>query len=193
MGVDCRRPDAWFNPRQPRVAMAESSGFISRRRNLRSRLSGTAGSVGLPWHGPIEAAAPVPSSTVSDRHATRYILIAIALFAVAALLWVIRDALVIGFGAIVFATLLRASAIPLSHRTGLTPRWSVVIMVLTLLTGAGLLAWFFGAQAAHQFDQFREQIPAAMEKVRTWLAGIPGGKTLAESLQGGGKEGEALS
>lgn len=135
----------------------------------------------------------MPSPAVSERNATRYILIAIALVAVAALLWVIRDALVIGFGGIVVATLLRAAAMPLSRRTRLSPRWCVVLVVLTLAAGFGLLGWLFGAQVAHQFAQFREQIPAAIENVRNWLAGIPGAEPIAEALKGGSAGGDILS
>ncbi len=124
---------------------------------------------------------------------TRYILIAIALVAVAAILWLIADALVIGFGAMVFATVLRSIAGPLHRKFGWSEHWSVVAAVLGLLILTGLLGWLFGAQAAHQVGEFREQLPEATVKLKKWLEQSPAGRTVVDALKQGTGDGKALS
>lgn len=137
----------------------------------------------------------MPTTRTDNRNALRYILLAIALTAVAALLWRVREALLVGFGAIVFATVLRAIAAPLRHRLGWSDRLSVCVAVVGLLTVLGLLGWLFGAQTARQFAELREQLPGALEKLQTWVESSPAGRSLVESLQQGGgeKEGGASS
>ena len=110
------------------------------------------------------------TSAEQNATATRYILIAIALLAVAAIIWRVADMLVIAFGAIVFATVLRAIVEPIARLTHWRERWVLVLVVLVLLAGSGLLFWLFGKQAAHQFTTMRDQLPAAFEKLRAWVA-----------------------
>ncbi len=133
------------------------------------------------------------SAEFKTSESTRIILVAIALVALAAILWLIADALIIAFGAIVFATLLRAIALPLHRKTGWSERWSVIAAVLGLLIITGLLSWLFGAQASHQFGELRERLPEATEKFKAWLERYPAGKTAIETFKQGTGGGEALS
>ena len=110
------------------------------------------------------------SSAEQNATATRYILIAIALLAVAGIIWTIADGIVIAFGAIVFATVLRVLVEPLARVTGWRERWALVAVVLTLLALFAGLFWLFGRQATHQFAEMREQLPGALEKMRDWIA-----------------------
>lgn len=110
------------------------------------------------------------TSAEQTTNATRYILIAIALLAVAAIIWTISDVLVIAFGTIVFATVLRVLAEPLARVTGWHERWALVAVVAALIGIVGMLFWLFGRQAANQFAEMREQLPVAAEKFQTWLA-----------------------
>src|SRR5687767_193024 len=93
------------------------------------------------------------TSAEQNATATRYILIAIALLALAAIVWTISDVLVIGFGAIVFATVLRVMVEPLARVTGWRERWALVAVVLALTAAFAVLFWLFGRQAAHQFAE----------------------------------------
>jgi predicted PurR-regulated permease PerM len=131
--------------------------------------------------------------------ATRYILIGIALLAVAAIIWTIADVLVIAFGAIVFATVLRVLTEGVSRVTHWSDRWALVAVVVGLLAALGLLFWLFGRQAANEFAEMREQLPLAVEKFRTWIAESKLGGMLLDSFKqtadGGGslaKAGTAL-
>jgi predicted PurR-regulated permease PerM len=123
------------------------------------------------------------SSAEQNATATRYILIAIALLAVAAIIWTIADVLVIGFGAIVFATVLRVMVEPLARLTGWRERWALLVVVLTLIAVFAVLFWLFGRQAAHQFALMREQLPAAIEKLREWVAGSQIGRTALDMFK----------
>jgi len=133
------------------------------------------------------------SADAKTTDATRTILIAIGLVAIATILWLITDALLIGFGAIVFATVLRTIAGPLQRRAGWSERWSVVAAVFGLLILAALLCWLFGAQAAHEFAELREQLPVATQKFKAWVERWPAGRTAIETLRQGTGNGEALS
>ena len=130
------------------------------------------------------------TSAEQTSTATRYILIAIALVAVAAIIWTISDVLVIAFGAIVFATVLRVLTVPVARVTHLSERWALVIVVLGLIVIFGLLFWLFGRQAAAEFAEMREQLPAAIEKFRTWIADSKIGQMalglFQQSSEGGG-------
>ena len=127
---------------------------------------------------------PQPVSPASPNpNVTRYILIAIALLALAAIMWITAGAFVIAFGGIVFATVLRVLTEPLARVTRWSERWSLAVVVLGLITIFGLLFWLFGKQATHQFVEMREQLPAATEKFQNWIAESQVGSVMIDLLQ----------
>lgn len=121
-------------------------------------------------------------SSSTDR-VIRYIIIAIALVAVAAMVWTVAEVLVIAFGAIVVATVLRAMAVPLSRATGWRDHICLVLVILASLAVLALLSWLFGRQAAHQFAEMRQQLPAAAEKFQAWLAESRLGRVVVDGLK----------
>jgi predicted PurR-regulated permease PerM len=123
------------------------------------------------------------SSAPSTIDVTRYIIIAIALVAVAALMWTVADVFVIGFGAIVMATVLRAMVVPLARATHWSERVSLLVVVLGLIVAFGLLFWLFGRQAAQQFAQMRDQLPEAMAKFQAWLAESKLGQMVVDGIK----------
>lgn len=114
---------------------------------------------------------------------TRYILIALALVAVAALAWLVVDAIVIAFGAIVIAAVLHAFTAPLQRRTGWPRQVCLGLVLVVLAVAAGLLGWLFGAQASQQFAEMREQLPAALEKFEAWVGESQFGGLLLDGLR----------
>lgn len=123
------------------------------------------------------------ASGPSTTDVTRYILIATAIVALAALAWVAVDVFVIAFGAIVMATVLRAMIEPLCRKTQWPERVCLIVTVLGLALLFGALFWLFGQQAANQFAEMKEQLPQALEKFQAWVSQSRWGKTALDSLK----------
>src|SRR5688572_6823217 len=85
---------------------------------------------------------PAPTANII----TRQTIIAVALVGLAVLIWSIAEVLVIAFGAVVLATVLRALAGPLHRATKWSERVSLFVVVLGLIVVFGLLFWLFGRQ-----------------------------------------------
>lgn len=125
---------------------------------------------------------PSPTPTPPAGRTARRVLIAIGLVALAVVIWRIADVLVVMFGGIVIAAVLRAIAVPLARKTGLRERWSVLVVVVALLlVGAGL-GWFFGQEAAQQATELRQQLPAAADKFLLWVERWPTGDSIVTAL-----------
>jgi predicted PurR-regulated permease PerM len=102
----------------------------------------------------------------------RRALIVIALAAVAWLLWQLRTVLVLLFGAIVMATIVRAVADPLSKHLRLPNVLSMLIAVLLIVGVIGGAGWLMGQQIAAQTDALAQTLPKAIARVDQWLAGF---------------------
>ena len=115
------------------------------------------------------------------------ILIAIALALL--LLWALLDLLVLVFGAVVIAVLLRALADPIARRTGLGDRGSAAVAVFSVVGLFGLFGWIFGAQIRREFAGLTEALPRAWRELQARIAESPVGESLGlswEQLGSGG-------
>jgi predicted PurR-regulated permease PerM len=108
---------------------------------------------------------------------------ALALAALAALLWMFRGVLLLAFGGLLFAVALSALAGVFSRRWHLSWRASVASSVLLLLALASAFAYWLGNELAAQAAQLSEQLPRAVEAFRGWLAGKPLGPQIIEQWQ----------
>ncbi len=128
------------------------------------------------------------SSTASSRLSygrfAGYVGVACGVIAVFALGWILRDVLLIAFGSIVFAVVIRTLAHPLTRRLRIRERWAVAIVVILLVAGATALAWLFGRQIAEQLQGLGVRIPRAIEEVRNWIESRPAGKFVMERISG---------
>ncbi len=125
---------------------------------------------------PPDRPAPPPGSTA------RRTLIAVgtALAVVLPLLLVAyaNDVLVLAFGGVLLAALLRGLADGVSARTRLSPNVSlavVMIVLVGLLAGAG---WLLGATLADQVEQLADQMPAGLRQAEAWLRQFAWGRWL---------------
>ncbi|ACB77169.1 AI-2E family transporter [Opitutus terrae] len=134
----------------------------------------------------------MPSSPTTSR-GTRTILIAIGLVALAAVLWLIADAIVVAFGGIVLASVLLSLSGPLSRKTHLGARWSLLIVVALMLVAVAALSWLFGNEIVTQFGELQRQLPEALHKVEQWLGQSPAGRMVVDSVRQVGGNTEALS
>ena len=107
-----------------------------------------------------------------ERIFVRRALIAIGLAALAILVWQLRTVIVLLFGAVVMATIVRALADPLSRHLRLPERVAVLIAVLLIVGVIAGVAWLLGQQIAAQMDVLTTTLPAALGRVDQWLAGF---------------------
>lgn len=119
-----------------------------------------------------------PSET-SSRPILRTALIVLAVLAAGLLLWTLRNVVILIFGAIVLAVILRVIANPLKGRFGIPERMALLLAIL-LVTGVVALAfWLFGQEVAVQAEMLRETIPAAWQSLMGRLDALG----IAEPLQ----------
>lgn len=118
------------------------------------------------------------------------ILLAIALALL--LLWTLLDLLVLVFGAVVIAVLLRAVVDPIARHTRLGDRGSAVVAVLLVALIFGLFGWIFGAQVQSEFAGLSQTLPAAWQDFQARLEGLPIGGGLAMSWEDWGPSGTSI-
>ncbi len=128
------------------------------------------------------AVAPPPPS-IETRTITSYIVIGLTLTAVAVLSWRISHVFVVAFGGIVLATVLRSMSEPLSRKTRLSDRWSLVVVVLILFMAAGVLSIVFGNLVMGQAAELREKLPVALEQFTTSIGNSELGGMLLDSFE----------
>jgi predicted PurR-regulated permease PerM len=90
-----------------------------------------------------------------------------------ALLWYLFDVILLVFGAILLAVVLRAPADWLAGRTRLTPPWAltvVLVLIVALLVAAG---WLLGASVREQWQALADQLPPMIDRVQDRLEGLP--------------------
>jgi predicted PurR-regulated permease PerM len=97
-----------------------------------------------------------------------------------ALAWTVRETLLLVFGAVVVAVLLRALAAPLVRRAGMRTRRAVLLVVLVLLAVLAAALWLIGAPLAEQLQALRGALPEAWAALRGWLQKLPAGERLLQ-------------
>ncbi|HWA02388.1 MAG TPA: AI-2E family transporter [Rhizomicrobium sp.] len=153
--------------------------------------------------------SPPAQGTLGDF--ARRTFTAALIFAVVLALWKINQVLVLAFGGVVVAVILRTMAEPVQRYLRVSDHFALLIVTLGLLSLAVGFFTFFGSLAVSQFSALLQQIPGAVETGRKWLqgytegrwflalignTGAPSGETLLQAipLAGGflGGLGEAL-
>ena len=105
----------------------------------------------------------------TDALFVRRALIVIGLAALALLLWQLRIVVVLLFGAVVMATIVRAVADPFSKYLRL-PDWVAVLVAVILITALlGGIGWLLGQQIVAQTDALTRTLPEALGRVDQWL------------------------
>ncbi len=102
---------------------------------------------------------------------TRRVLVFLLLVGLAAALWQIASLLILVFGGILFAVVLRRLAHLLARWTPLSPGGAlatVLVLLVALLVGAG---WLFGQQIAAQAQQLSQILPKGIDQLRQSLQG----------------------
>lgn len=108
-----------------------------------------------------------------------------SVFAGMALLWLLRDVVLIILGAILAALLLSISAEQISRFTHLSRRWALLIAVLAITALLGGVIWLFGAQLSAQLADVLDRVEGAEEQIMGMLQSQENG-LLARLISGGG-------
>ncbi len=152
---------------------------------------------------------PQPPDSIGDF--ARKVLAGALIVAVLVAIWQINQVLVLGFGGIVVAVILRNMSAPIARYMRVSDHVALLITTLGLLGLAVAFFAVFGALAVGQFSALLNEIPGAIASGRHWLQSytegrwflallgntqVPSGETLLQALPlaGGvvGGMGEAL-
>jgi predicted PurR-regulated permease PerM len=93
------------------------------------------------------------------------------------------DLLILVFGAVVAATLLRGFADAIERRTPLGSTWSLTLAVLVVITVFAAFAWLFGSQLQTDLGAVARTLRESWDGLRLGIAGFPGGKDVAAAMQ----------
>lgn len=128
---------------------------------------------------PVRSTVP----TASLRSYTARVVVTLALVALGLLLWQLSQLVLLIFGAVVVAALLRTIVGAVLRYTPLPEGWALgltVLLLVVLFTGA---MWLFGSQLGDQMATLRQTLPAAWEHFQAWLSDSPIGPTVHELTQ----------
>jgi predicted PurR-regulated permease PerM len=114
---------------------------------------------------------------------TRSLLAGAAILILIVILWALLDLLVLLFGAVVIAVLIRALADPIGRVAHLSRRPSVTLAVLVILAFLAAALWLFGREFEGQLAQLSDTLPRAWDAARVRIAQLPGGNSLLSPLQ----------
>jgi predicted PurR-regulated permease PerM len=112
---------------------------------------------------------PPPShvhlSERSDWLFVRKLLLIVGIGAFALALWRLSDVLLLAFGSILLALVLRGLAGIVSDRTKIPEGAAVAGVVIVLTSALAALAWLFGSQIATQFELLSQDLPQGISKL----------------------------
>lgn len=126
------------------------------------------------------------------REIVEILLIAIAIIGVALLLWTMRSLLILVFGAILLAVILRVIADPFKHRLNLPDPIALFVAVLLVAGFFALAILLFGREVAGQWEGLRQSIPSAWQTVFQRLEANGFGEPVREWLQSVGSGGQGV-
>ncbi|HYC70759.1 MAG TPA: AI-2E family transporter [Opitutaceae bacterium] len=132
----------------------------------------------------MSTARAVRSSWPPLPHFAGYVAAACAIVALFAICWELRSVLLLAFGSIVLAIVIRTLALPLNGRFGLGERAAVFIAVLLLALLATGTFYLFGQQLTSQTAGLAERLPQAAASVRDSLEATTAGRWVLDKLAG---------
>jgi len=111
-----------------------------------------------------EPSAPSPQF-MPDNVFVRRVLIFFAIAALAAALWTLSELLILVFGSILFAVVLRAIAEPIRRTTSIGERWALLVAGLGIIVVLGIVSYLFGSKISGQLVTIAERLPNAADSL----------------------------
>jgi predicted PurR-regulated permease PerM len=135
-----------------------------------------------------------PREPSSEGQYVRRVLIVAAIAAFAGLLWALSELLLLVFGSVLLAVILRFIADTLAARTGMRRDWSLLVAGALVLGLMAVAIFLFGAQLRGQFETLSTQLQSVEQtieryfdagKVKDLLSGTTLGTLFARALSWG--------
>lgn len=108
-----------------------------------------------------DANLPTPTTPMTEAVFIRRVLIVVGILAFAAALYLLSDIMLLAFGSVLVAVVLRAIAQPIYRGTSLSRRLSLAAAGLGVVVLLGGIGYLFGAQINSQLATLIERLPAA--------------------------------
>jgi predicted PurR-regulated permease PerM len=105
----------------------------------------------------------------------RKLLLIVGIGAFALAVWRLSDVLLLAFGSILLALVLRGLAGIVSDRTRISEGVAVAAVVILMTLAFAALAWLFGSQIAKQFEILSEDLPQGISRLVSDLRTTPWG------------------
>lgn len=99
------------------------------------------------------------------------------------LLWLAYKVALVFFAAVLLAIFLRTLTDWVGQLTHWTPGWSLTLVILVLMGGAGLLGWFLASPISQEVDQLTRELPKAMGQLQNQLEHYAWGRTIVTRLR----------
>jgi len=120
-----------------------------------------------------------------DARFIHRVIILIVVLAVAVALYRAGDLLILAFGSVLGAIVIRAAAEQYDRLPHIGKRMGLLLGILTVLVVLGFLGWLFGVHFAGQVNALVEQTPVLALQFDHWLSQSPLGAQLSGALKAG--------
>lgn len=127
-----------------------------------------------------------------DRVFIRRTLIVLALAGLFFLLWQLRSLLLLIFGAILVAVILRSIARPMRRYAGVPDGWAVAAAVLLVTLILAAASWMFGAQLSAQIQSLTETLPDAWNSFEQRVGDADLGEQLEQWIEDAAPSGSGV-
>ncbi|MCW8194047.1 AI-2E family transporter [Proteobacteria bacterium 005FR1] len=102
---------------------------------------------------------------VSRNEFTHRAFIVAAIAAALFILWHLGSILMLTFGGVVIAVVIRLAADPLAHLLNVRERWASVIVLLVIFSLLAVATYFFGNKVVSQFGELKQRLPQAFGQI----------------------------
>lgn len=98
-------------------------------------------------------------------------------------LWQLADVLLLIFGGIIIALIIRSGGDFVARFIPIAPRWASLLIVLLVVMLIVTVSMFIGDEVSRQFQQLAQRLPQSLDNARQYLEGNRVGQYLLSSIQ----------
>jgi len=111
------------------------------------------------------AKTPKSATTNADVAFMRRVLLVVAIGAVILAIWALSDVLLLLFGSVLVAVMLRTTAAPLARHLSIDDRWALTLSGVLVASTLATVVWLLGPEIARQMHSVLEQLPTAFARI----------------------------